>query len=385
MKLSDIVPKSEPINNDRKTIKLSELKRQHFVNMATTEAPRVPSIAETVLQNPIFRPLVKEETIKKSPIAKTISGILPVIQQFQGLPRQGFLTPKTAVEEGVSQVSAQTSPLAIASTPFILGGVAKEAGILPRAKVPFSGISKNIKNVAKPASFAKEVRQSVFDKKQALGKALDKDITILSESNPTELIDLRDPMYQLKASMIDVENNPGLALEVNQTLRKIKDPKLASRMKTLIDNPETAASLSLREAEDIKRAISQSPTLSKKSSQGKFANWTSGDIEMLDLVDEIKAAQAEKFPQLSELRTPYAEFMNDYRLIKNQLRPGRLIDKLKGKFGDEEIEQAAKRAIPKKTYKDIKSFRRTRKAIKWGAGIATIGGGGAIGGALVNR
>ena len=177
-------------------------------------------------------------------------------------------------------------------------------------------------------------------------------------------------MYQIKGSMADATNNPGLASDINSILRRIKDPQKASFIKNLIDNPENARNLTLRQVQELKTIIQQSPSIAGKLKQGKFADWKSGDLELLDLVDDIKLAQSELFPEIAQVREPYANYMSAYKEVKNYFKPKSLLGKMRTGFGNEEIEQMIKVVLPKDTVKEIGAFKGLSKGIKIGK-IAT--------------
>lgn len=222
---------------------------------------------------------------------------------------------------------------------------------------------QDLANIMQPKKFAEEVRNSTFQLRKDLGTNLDANIRVLSDSNPTERIDLTNEFQQVK----DVMNDPelqGLKSDINSTIRKIKNPQLTRRILDYIKNPDSASDLTLAESEEIKKVISNSSPISAKAKQGKFANWTSGDRELLDLVDNIKLRQAEKFDNLSEIRKPYADYMQSYNKLKSKFREGNLLRSMRGKFGDEEIEPLVKNIVHPDIYNKMIGFRRTGNTVK---------------------
>lgn len=293
------------------------------------------------------------------------------------VPMLGFKN----LNEGLANVAGGAGSIPLFSG--VASGLAKSgkylSGGAQKGLEGVRNIVSGIKDVKNPIKFSQNVRESLFNKKAQMGKDFEQGLNALSESKPNERVDLSDQFYMIKSAMKDQENNPGLAGEINSVVRKIKNPKLAGQVKDLIENPDNAKNLTLQESNDIKTAIQQSTSLSGKMGQGRFAQYKPGDLEMLDLVDEIKLAQAENFPELSKIRKPYAEYMNNYRQVKNMFKPGRLISKMKNGFGDDEIEAMVKHVLPDATSKEIRNYRNSLKSLnllKWGAGIGatTIGG-----------
>lgn len=255
----------------------------------------------------------------------------------------------------------------------------KERGIPGAGKL--QEINQAFKNVKDPVKFSKEVRSNLFAKKKEIGDTFEKGIRELSEANPTKTADLSDQFFQIKGAMNDSVNNPGLASDINGIIRRIKDPQKASFIKDLIDSPENARNLNLQQIQDIKTTIQQSPSIATKLKQGKFADWKAGDIELLDLIDEVKLAQSNLFPEeMADIRQAYGDYMSAYREVKNMFKPKVLLGKMKTGFGNEEIENMINVVISKDVAKQVGGFRalsKTKEAVKKG-----IVGGAVTGGVL---
>ncbi|MBF0443887.1 MAG: hypothetical protein HQK54_18405, partial [Oligoflexales bacterium] len=251
-----------------------------------------------------------------------------------------------------------------------LQGLSELSGkILPETS-PLKTIGKNISNIRNPIQLAQRVRQSMFGQRTQLGKALDESISKLSSETPDFTIDLSPHFSEMKEAMIakDAEGNlinPGLRGDIDRILRQIKDPVKAKQLRSLINNPEGASELTLKQSEEIKKMVAQSPTIQRIYRQGRFANMTSSDHEVMDLLDNIKNTQAELFPELSELRKPYAEHMSAYNQVKGKFKEGTLIGKMRKGFGDEEVMKNVQKILPGDVLKEIAGFRRTGKALEW--------------------
>lgn len=231
-------------------------------------------------------------------------------------------------------------------------------------------VVKNIKNVKNPVRFSQGVRREFFAVKKQVGDAFEQGIRDLSRQYPDRAIDLSSPMQYIKSAMDDTQNNPGLASAVKSVLRGIKNPEKAKIIQGLIEKPETATNMTLAQVQEIKNAIQGAPSIATKLKQGKFADWKSGDLELLDLIDEIKLAQSEIFPEMAQVRAPYAQFMENYRVVKNMFKPGKLIEKMQKGFGDAEVEAMVKAILPKDVYGAIRGYKKTGFALKAGAGLA---------------
>ena len=280
----------------------------------------------------------------------------------------------------LGQVATQTKPAqAIGrffNMPIQETGLAKTVTKTVQAPINFvKNVTRNIKNVKNPVRFSQTVRKTFFDVKRQVGDEFEKGIAMLSKAHPEKKIDLSAEVQYLKDAIDDTVNNPGLGSQIKSTIRSIRNPEKAKIIQGMIENPMNAQDLTLVQAQEIKNMIQQAPAIATKLKQGKFADWKPGDLELLDLIDDIKLAQSEVFPEMAQVRQPYAEFMTNYKNVKNMFKPGRLIEKMKTGFGDEEIQAMVKAILPQDTMKAIKGFRRTIKGLKVSgalAGFATV-------------
>lgn len=301
------------------------------------------------------------------------SGVVGAIESLThalrgGKPDSQTFTPQT----DITLPKPETLSGAVAGKALEVGAPILVANIL--SSFPKSG---KVKPGLTP-EYAQKVRGDMYAMREELGKELSNKVTELSKANPDKTIDLSDQLMTLKFGIADKENNPGLAGDIARTIRKIKNPEVASKLQALIDDPSAAKKLSLRDAEDIKQAISQGV---------KFQDRTPGDLEMKDLLDEIKLAQAEQFPELKSVRKPYADYMDAYRNVKGKFKPNQLLGKIEGNFGNAEIEQMARKVLPPETLKEIDSIRGkvARKEMigqLLKAGGITATGSGIVGGGI---
>ena len=396
-------PQFRSLPNERKDALLSKIESSYRGSqprqpeMLPVEKPSLMKEmgkANTQLTNAIRQPLIGSDGGKpRSFVDKYSTGVAGLIDQspLRNHPNLGALAYGAAAPfTGVAGIAADsvTNPFEVASG-VGLGGLMKliapaeikatEAiGKAIGNTVKNNSISGNIKNVVKPEKFATEVRGEMFSLRSKLGKELDNKITNLSATNSDKTINLSNEFSTINQAIANTADNPGLSSDIQRTLKSIKDPDLSKLIKSLIDDPKSASRLTLRQSEDIKKAISNSPVLAAKNRMGKFANWTSGDLELLDLSSSIRGSQAEVFDELSALRKPYAEFMQNYNVIKNKFKPGQLIKNLKTKFSDEELNAIAQKVLPPETWKKITGFRRTGKVAK-AAGATAVGATGLAG------
>lgn len=249
----------------------------------------------------------------------------------------------------------------------------------------FINTLNKFKQIKNPIKLAKKVRQDFFNTKRDAGLKFEKDLNTLISNNPDKSISIREAVEGLAE---DIKINPKLKSDIAGAMRRSK----STLLKDLIDNPEIAENLTLKQTQTIKQTINKAPGLSVKLKQGNLANWSDTDIPLLDLLDEVKSSQLDVFPELADANTSYKNVLGRYRQLKNRFKAGSLIRNMKSGFGDEEIELAVKELLPQSTIKEIGGFRKSAKlmqdlgilkkaAIK---GVA-IGGAGAAGFSAIKK
>lgn len=291
----------------------------------------------------------------------------------EGVSKVGGLAMDTALTPGGAEGVVDLAKGGINSIKSGAQAIGKKAGLFDLAKA-----NQQLKN---PEALAQSVRESVFNNKNQQGKIFSQKLDALSAKNPNVSVDLSDPIQRLKDAMSNSEENPGLSSQVKGIIKSIKDPQKAKMIQDIIDNPDKATNLTLKQSQDIKVAIQNAPAIANKLKMGKFAQYSPGDIEVLDLLDNVKLKQGENFSELADIRKPYADYMNDYNNVKSMFKPRVLLNNIKDGFGNnEEIGAMAKRVMPDATNKQIENIRKViamkqagKTAAKWAGGAAAGG------------
>ena len=265
------------------------------------------------------------------------------------------------------------------------GNVIKSGAQAVGQKTGLFDLMKANQALKNPEKMAQDVRASLLDpktgQKAQWGKDFEQRLNNLIAQKPYDSVNLQSEVSSMRSAMDDAETNPGLASQIKSVIRTIKNPDAAKTMSEIIDDPSKAANLTLKQSQDLKVAIQNTPAIKMKLAQGRFANYTQGDLELLDLLHNVKLKQAENFPELADVRQPYADKMTAYNLVKNKFKPGQLEGNIKNGFGDSEIESKVKSILPDATNKQIANIRQVlalKKAGKWAAGIAGVGSADAV-------
>jgi len=215
--------------------------------------------------------------------------------------------------------------------------------------------------VTKKTGFLDDVRSAFYDVKSDAVEKYGLGLEKLAADNPTKTITLRPVIDQLSA---ELAYEPKLRNAIN------KVPQLAKFM----DNPKASNKMTLKEAQTIVNDLQSKVSANKLKGMGV----RSDDIPLLDAIHDIKAQMVEAFPDIKELRKGYGETIGAFNMVKNKIKPGNLSGSIKSKFGDVEIEAAAKKLL--KDRPDILDrMRNYNGARKLGKVAAIIGGGIAAG------
>jgi hypothetical protein len=189
--------------------------------------------------------------------------------------------------------------------------------------------------------FAEGIRSKLFEAKEGATKKFGKALEGLSQKHPEKMVSLRNVVDQARAESVYEPN-------LNSAINRIP------ALKTLVENPELANNVTLKEAQHIINNLN-----TKLPRQIGF-----NDIPVADLRTDIRAAQLEAFPEMSKVRGDYAAIKKNYDLIKGRIKEGGLVNSLKTKFGDPEKNTAFKKLVDKDTVKAVDSFRRSSKALR---------------------
>jgi len=250
----------------------------------------------------------------------------------------------------ITYLDESTTPTKEPILPKLAGagaGVAAASGVgLGLAKIipkVVSGVKNlpNVVNTGKQAKFAENL-QTEFAKvhTQKVNK-FGNSLTKLAKANPDAAIDL--------SGFVGEINTPeGVSQQALSIFKKT--PKLGN----MLDNPELAKAVSLRDAQDIINHLN-----TKIPKQIKANN-----LDVLDAINTVKAEQLQAFPKMAKVRAEYAAFKEPYVNLKKFFGFNKTIPAIESKvpFGGAQGWEEAKGLLPKETIKNIKGYRYAKGA-----------------------
>lgn len=348
-----------------------------------TQPSSVPTFSELAAQkvsdmaSKLPRPLV-------APVAFVGSSIGQLAGQ--AVDPATYVNPLTILGLGASTTASKAAIGSVVNSPVgkAVGNFITKKRELPNPSEFVSNALQNLSNVKDPVDFAQSLRSNIFIKKQAMGEQFQQGIIDNMAKYPKAKVDLKDEFYGIKGAIKNIEENPGFSSQIKSIISKTTDPKKGRLLQKLIDNPDEAANLTLKEAQDIKTAINQAPAISSKLKQGKFAQYTPADLELLDLSHSVTAKQVDAFPEFAQTKGIYKDYIQNYNQVKNSFKPSVFLNKIRNGFGNEEVEKALKMAIGEDNYNSIKGFQNTTKLINAGKKIG-VGAAGVVGSAVVGK
>jgi len=225
-----------------------------------------------------------------------------------------------------------------------------------------SPIQQSVKDaVTKKTGFLDDVRSAFYDAKSDAVDQYGLGLEKLAEDNPDAAVTLRSVIDQLNT---EIAYEPKLRNAIN------KVPYLAN----LLDNPKAANNLTLKEAQSIVNDLQSKLPHTKLRGVGVRAD----DIPLLDAIHDIKAQMVEAFPEIKELRKDYGKVLGDFNIIKNKIKKGSLQGSLENKFGDDELNEAAKRLLEKspKILERLKNYNRIRTVGSIAKKVGVVGASG---------
>lgn len=267
----------------------------------------------------------------------------------------GLLTPADSLQERGRNVATQT---AIGGA---LGGGLQAVG---KGAESFGQILRKLPtrlNDAKSTQFATKIRQAYTNTKAEAVKKFGTGLDELAKNNPNKKIDLFE-----NDNIKDILTDPDLTSEARAVFNRT--PILRDMLKV---KGARSSEVTVKEAQDIANYLQFKIPQSVKSQH----------LDIADMVNEVKAAQANAFPkEMASLRSEYGRIAEPFKDLKSKLKLQNALQSIDAGFGG-----AVQREQLKVLFKDnpellkemggYKGAGRLLKGLKWGA----IGTAGAVG------
>lgn len=214
------------------------------------------------------------------------------------------------------------------------------------------------------AKLADTVRKAAYQAKTDAVNQFGEGIDNLAKSNPGKSVSLRNVVDGINSNMAD------MAPEAKSVLRK------TPILKDLLNNPASADNVSLKDTQDIINYINTKVPRNIKANH----------LDILDTLNDTRAAQLDAFPEMSGVRAKYGDFINSFNSIKGKLKGGSLIDNMSKDFGDAEVQKDVRKVLNEDMLNEVRKFQQAKQVLKV-AGImgnyALKGAAGAMGAGVI--
>lgn len=253
-----------------------------------------------------------------------------------------------------------------------MGNVITKGALGTAGKQTAKGLGENIQGMTKfigqgnKANFAEGIRNKFVNLKTQAVNRFGNQIDDLAKANPTKTISLREIVDNLLTDIDELSPQARSAIKGNPILKKF------------LENPELADNVSLKDTQEI---INHFNTKVPK-------NIRFNHLDILNTLNDIKAAQLDAFPEMANVRYEYAKFKQPYDLIKNQFKVGKLLKAIEKDFGDPEFKKAVTQIFPKEVIKEMGGYKNAERNLRIMGKIlkgASIGGAFTLGGYIVGR
>jgi hypothetical protein len=297
-----------------------------------------------------------------------------------GGAKDNSLYPKPATEEGekLGRLGATASAFATIMAPV---KEPLEKTITKFAAEQMKNNREKIQNATtKIVEFDSKVRGELFGARVKAGQAFDDSLKSVQNAAPDQSVDLNSAFKGLGLELDEAGQitgqNPKLLADLKSILGKAKNKTLERVLST-----GDASNLTLEQTQDIVSSIKKIPGFAQKLSQGKFANWTDTDSNIIQFIEDVRDAQLSAFPEFEKTLSAYRETMHKFRAIKPYFKESNLINNIKSNFKDKPVIQSfVKDLIPKNVVKEMDSVRKVinfGKAAKSVAKTAAVSAAGA--------
>ncbi len=246
-----------------------------------------------------------------------------------------------------------------------IGGALLPTGALLNATGITKGIGNAIKytNPANESALAKTVRTAAYKAKTDAVNEFGQGLDELAKANPDKTVSLRNVVDNINTNMAE------MAPEAKSILRR------TPVLKDLLDNPQLAENIPLEDTQKIINYINTKVPRNIKANH----------LDILDTLNDTRAAQLDAFPEMADVRSKYGEFKNAFDTIKGKLKQGSLIDNMAKDFGDSEIKDNLKKVFTEDMLKEVKNFQEARKMLKVAGVMSKTIGYGALAGAGIGE
>ena len=231
-------------------------------------------------------------------------------------------------------------------------------------------------NSAKASQFAQSVRQAFVGVKKAAVDKFGSDIADLAAKNPDKTVSLGDVVKNISDNWTDMSNNAKSAFKSTPILRDFI-PQADGTVP-----PGASAEMENVKLSDIQKIINHLNTHVP-------GNIKSNDLDLLNTLSDVKAAQLDAFPQMAKVRSDYSQIAQPYKNVQNYFKFNKVLGGIKSGFGGDEGQNAVNQLLPKDVLRRMSSYKSaanltsgTKAAIPEALKLAGVG---AVGTAIVKH
>lgn len=252
---------------------------------------------------------------------------------------------------------------------FVLG---KTLGTVGSA---VKGVGQSLKNIPKvlntnkAADFAEKVTQAFVNVKKRAVDSFSNSLDELAKNNPETRVNIQGVVDNIK------NNYDTLTQETKNIINKTPILKDAFRSK----DPISLDNLTIKQAQDITNYINTKVPKNIKAN----------NLDLIELVSDIKASQLESFPELAAARESYAKVIQPYNNVKNMFKFNKVLSSIEGNFGGAQGKKAVDSILPKEVIDEIGGYKKAYELLKHARNVAPWvlagagTGAGYIGGRIV--
>ena len=247
------------------------------------------------------------------------------------------------------------------------GSVLGPAALFRTGSTLFRGGARVLSNKA-GSSFGRLLRNKAYERYRKAGEMFGQQIDELERTNPGKVVDVTQELDDFKTVF---DTSPGLKAAVETGQRKAGSTLITDILKN------GRRELTMKEAQQLKRIISQVPEVSSRLNKGRgAAQYSDTGVELLGLKEGIRTKQLSTFgDEAKSAFKSYRDAAEDFRMVQPKLRKGTLQRGGVPKLGeDPDVGGAFQRSI-------TPGFRRQVREVnvfKGGSKLAGIGTAAAI-------
>ena len=200
---------------------------------------------------------------------------------------------------------------------LIIGGVAAAGGKVFEGAFRAAGVATRIIPERARAKLFDKALQAVNVGRKQLSRNWNSAVTKLIKDNPDKRVNLKPAIEKLN-SIVGEFPEENLVPQLNTAVKR------SPRLQAAIKDPDKAIGLTLKEAQELKNAVtSTTNAITRKATKKKT---TPNERVVFDVLDSFDDSITQAFPKMAQVRQAYRQGIKEFELARPLVEPGSSVE-----------------------------------------------------------